>query len=114
MPRILVVESNPKVVSDRLEALSGQALEQRGMEIQWYTLVRLHVLAQVVGHKYVRLYEASQTRHLHVQPAGGGGEWTGMGYQQIIAGSYTSMIFLLARCPPRIFLLHAIRRRAIA
>ncbi len=26
MPRILVVESNPKVESDRLEALSGQAL----------------------------------------------------------------------------------------
>ena len=28
MPRILVVESNPKVESDRLEALSGQALGQ--------------------------------------------------------------------------------------
>ena len=28
MPRILVVESNPKVVSDRLETLSGQALGQ--------------------------------------------------------------------------------------
>ena len=26
MPRILVVESNPKVVSDRLKVLSGQAL----------------------------------------------------------------------------------------
>ena len=28
MPRILVVESNPNVESDRLEALSGQALGQ--------------------------------------------------------------------------------------
>ena len=28
MPRILVVESNPKVESDRLKALSGQALGQ--------------------------------------------------------------------------------------
>ena len=32
MPSILVVESNPKVESDRLEALSGQALEQRGID----------------------------------------------------------------------------------
>ncbi len=30
-----------------------------------------------------------------LEPAGFGGEWTGMVYQQIIAGSYTSMIFLL-------------------
>ena len=30
-----------------------------------------------------------------LEPNGFGGEWTGMVYQQIIAGSYTSMIFLL-------------------
>lgn len=30
-------------------SLSGQALEQRGMAFQWYTLVRLHVFAQVVA-----------------------------------------------------------------
>ena len=32
-----------------------------------------NVLTQVVGHKYVRLYDASQTKHLYPREGGGGG-----------------------------------------